>query len=250
MRLVLFALALLAALTACRRDDPTSSVVPPPLRVRFTSPIDTTANVFTGGPIPISVTFRSDVSLDDVEIGLFPAPVSSGQKTQGISARTITWTDVLLDPDQVGYTVLVDSPHMLTPYRFRFLPGEWTETYGRLGGCVTATDGRPLGDVVVFAIDPGQEGTSEAAIPDLFHDRHAQSISLTTRVPGQCDSFYWMQYLKIDVRYLLVAVLDTDGNADYDLYDDWWGFYPTPLFPAVTFAPVGIDIEIAPPRQG
>lgn len=220
--LVVVSLSLIVAAIGCRDDSTGPGIVEPPSFVRSTVPADSAEGI--SGTTDISVTFRRTVLESGVVLDLFPAPISQGTQVLSPTGRNITWLDVELDPDVLAYRLLVDGASVPTPEQILLFPTTLPGVAGRMGGCLSLSEEGPdLSETVVFAVPPADEDLSVHALPDFFRRQHASSIALVGPGPEECASFYFFTYMKVE-PVAVIAVIDSSGDGEYDLDDDWWGY--------------------------
>lgn len=251
----------LAGLLACE-DDFTDPQERPPLTVTGTAMVPAEeAQLLPDDPIDISVPFnRAPDGLDNVLFRLFPEPGSAGEITPSPSGRILTWNDVVSAPDVRVQRLLINGPTMEAPFlRSWFVGGPTPNGLFRGSVLVEESTGIDPSNTLVFALCVFCEDAFNPLDPASFSVQEPLSLTAVVPPPAKDDieTTYVMSKLPDRSQYLVVAVLDTNGDGQYDPRQDWWGFYGDQLSndPRVVTARAGfdsiatmVDIELGPPR--
>lgn len=225
---ILVAAAVLGLLTSggCRNDEFVAPVERPPLLFRSSVPADSTEGFYEPDGLTLSLTFRREVFEGDVTTSLVvPRPLSAGAQVFGRnSPREWLYEDVVFDPDVNTYRWLVDGPSMLGPLLITFHPGEPTALSGRIPGELKI--GAPYQDadgVVVYALRRIRRG-GEAPLDSLLGLPISAITLVRAESPGTEGVGFVVSDLILGDPYLLVAVLDTNGDGRTVPGEDWWGY--------------------------
>lgn len=106
--------------------------------------------------------------------------------------------------------------------------------------------GREPIDVLVYALlPPGREDEVElSGEEELMFGRPVMGVTSSVVVSTEEGGWFRLAGLKLWVGYVVVGIVDTNGDGVYDPLEDWWGYYRDPLDTAlevvagVTFGPL------------
>ena len=220
--------ALLAVLAGCAFEENEQGVVPPPLVLRWTFPADSTESQYRQEGADLIMRFNRLPEADELRLNrIVPAPVEPGTFRLGTEgSREVLWTGVVFDPDVLKYTWWIDGPELVEPAILVL----YTGLRGREQGLVTGriTIGRPFTDVprgILYVLDDDPEAAFVNERTDFV-----LGLPVFTMVPiggeddGDRETTFLVENLTVGDSYLLLAVVDTNGDRDYFPGTDWWGY--------------------------
>lgn len=215
--------ALIAAIAVwCACDDNTfqQNILPPPLVLRSVVPADSARVSDT--TLNISFTFNRTISLSEITYQIYPTPISVGDMVAFGAGRTVTWTDVQLDPSSHAHSILLAGIDLEEPHALILFTGH-PDSVGKFAGHVlTHEDFDPSG-AVVYALDYWSS-TFNPLQPMPPEPDQIRRVTLVRRL-GPGVGGYAMGEIPPDSLYMVVAIHDTNHDARFDPRIDWWGFY-------------------------
>jgi hypothetical protein len=252
---LLSALLLLAFVQGCGFDNADIGTDPPPLIVRTqgTAPRDSTENLFDPEGLSIVVNFNRPIAAGEViHVELVPRPADMPTvQNPGSNAREIVLGNVILDPAFSAYRLILDGPSMPAPKVLSYYSDVHSATEGAMHGHVRISRGRTQPDnVLVYALVPaGRESEFNlTGSEDTILGRPVLGVTSTIIVSTEEGGWFRLAGLANWRSYVVLAILDTDGDGAYDLDTDWWGYYRDELdIPREVVAGVSLGGLFTPP---
>ena len=227
--LVLF---LLVFAQGCGIDNADIGTDPPPLFVRTegTAPADSTENLFDPDGLPIVVNFNREIGPGEVtHVELVPWPLNMPAiQNPGSNGRQIVLENVIFDPAYSAYRLILNGPSMPAPAVLSYYSAGHSAKEGAMHGHVQISRGRTKPEnVLVYAlVPPGLESDfSLTGSEDTILGRPILGATSTIIVSTEEGGWFRLAGLENWRSYVVLAILDTTGDGEYDLDSDWWGYY-------------------------
>lgn len=232
MSRILIALFVLAAIAAgCGFDKADIEAETPPLQIGSgTTPADSTEYLFDTEGLDLVVMFKRPMEGREVtHLQLVPTPAVMGAiDNPAANPRQIVLHSVVLDTIYPAYRLILDGPTMNEPEILSYYSRQHSAFEGAMQGSVMMSrgDGRAAGALVYALVPPGLEGDfalhgGEAT----FLGRPIVGATHTLSVYSVEGAWFRLAGLQLYRRYLVAAILDTNGDGEYDPSEDWWGYY-------------------------
>jgi len=224
------ALIVAVIIAGCGFDKADIPAETPPLQLgRGTTPADSTEYLFDPDGLNRVVMFKRAMEGREVtHLQLIPTPAVMGPILNPASnPRQVLLQSVVLDTIYPAYRLVMDGPTMTEPEILSYYSRNHSAFEGAMQGNVMISrgDGRPHGVLVYALVPPGLE--------DDFPLHGGEATILGRPIVGATKALVLSSsegaWFRLGVglfhRYLVLAIVDTDGDGEYDPTADWWGYY-------------------------
>jgi hypothetical protein len=224
-------IALAATAAGCGFDNADIAAETPPLQLGTgTTPVDSTEYLFDPAGIDLVVGFKRPMDGQEVTtLQLVPTPERMGEVLNpATNPRQILLQDVVLDTVYPAYHLVLDGATMIAPEILTWFSGKKSAFDGAIQGHVFIPRGdtRANGAMVYALVPPGLEhkfplhGGEETILGMPI-------VGATRAIAIQTEEGAWFRLgdLLLFNRYVVLAILDINGDGRYELEEDWWGYY-------------------------
>jgi hypothetical protein len=250
--LIAFALAC----TGCGFNQADIPVETPPLQVGpGTTPADSTEFLFDPNGLDLVVGFQRPVEGPEVTtLKLVPTPEVMGPiLNPAPNPRQIVLQKVVLDTIFPSYRLIIDGPTMNEPEVVSYYSRNKSVFHGAIQGRVfmsrASTGNRAIGAVVYALVPPGLEGDFDLhGGEDTILGQPIVGATKALSIPTEEGAWFRLGGLLLYRRYLVLAILDTNNDGEYELDADWWGYYRDGVDAAVeVISGVALGSTLEPP---
>lgn len=227
-------LAALSLLIFSACDKPFDDTRDPiPLIPREIYPVDSLL-VDKGEPLTISVRFNRPTRAEELNIRVFPEPLSQPSVRLSPTGHTAYFDGLLFNPNKNIHYLLVDGVDVRTPQLRRYWDGE--TSVAAITGWI-GTENSAITDGVHTALFLMEQDTEfRADLPETFSAAQPIAVELPRWSTGEQALSFRFGDLIHGLYYFLIAIADVNRDGIYDPAVDWWGSHadsqhPTELVP-------------------
>lgn len=213
-------LILLLTVGACRFDSPDTPTETPPVILRDSYPV---ANADSIGLEPLDIVLRFNEAIPVTEVTtlrMVPKPSSAGIFEAAGTGRELVWHDVVRVPAP-SHKLLVDGPHFLQPELLEFYPEAPYSGAAISGNARLVQPNGNAENTVLYALRMSPGGR---AVADSLFGYPIEDVTIAEYIPTQGLPWYRFDQLAGGMSYVVVGILDTDGDGRYSVFTDWWAY--------------------------
>ena len=195
-----------------------------------TTPRDSTESLHEPDGLPLIVSFNREFEPGEVShVEIVPRPMAMGEVlAPAANPRQLLIPDVVLDPRHQVYRLVVDGPSMPSPMLLSYYSDVYRAGSGAIEGHLEYPRvGREAEDVLVYGlVPPGREYEFElTGSEDTLFGQPVVCVTISRIVPTHEGGWFRLTGMRSGSRHAVFAIIDSSGDGEYDLTNDWWGYF-------------------------
>jgi hypothetical protein len=224
---------------------------PPPILIRNVVPRDSTVVSDQGG-WPLSIDFRTPIEPGELKLRVVPTPDAFGLPTLSPSGLTLSIANVDLKDGNLKHRLLIDGPRLERPRVLEYTVGS-PPIGSILGYLSTPKPAIARVDHAILFAYPESANIDPSAPESALSNQPFAIAKIAPRPKATVEAVWGIGSLSSGKYYLIIAIVDTNGDGEYDPSVDWWGYHHPPgdmsiyALQAATLAPLTGSIELRPP---
>ncbi len=248
---------LLLLVAGCGYNDFQEGVRKPALvlRAEGTVPADSTEYLHEEAGLNLVATFNRAIEAGDISlVQVVPRPQMTASRNPGPNPKQVLIEDAVLDPRYSAYRLVLDGPWMPEPRILSYYSQGHEATEGAMHGHVFIgkRNTEPRNVLIYGVVPPGDE--DEFALTgeeETILGRPVLGVTKTIVIPTEEGGWFRLAGLELWKSYMVIGILDTNDDGEYDFLEDWWGYYrnaidqPVGVVAGVAFGPL-----FTPPLPG